>query len=59
MAALKTADLQEADSLTSVQDKFGVNYVKLDDGSWLSNELNVVGSKALVKRRVFETGGAR
>lgn len=51
MAALKLAELDSAPALTSVYDKFGVTYLKLDDGKWLSNELVIVGANELAKKR--------
>ena len=51
MTALKLAELNSAEALTSVYDKFGVTYLKLEDGKWLSNELVIVESSELTKKR--------
>lgn len=52
MHAFTASDLNDAPSLTKVMDKFGVTHVKLEDGQWLSNELQLVKASALAKRRV-------
>lgn len=51
MAALNANDLDKAEALTKARDKFGVEYVKLIDGGWMSNELQVLDAKTLAKKR--------
>lgn len=51
MAAYSTKDLDSADGPMKIRDKFGVEYLKLPDGGWMSNELQVLSSKEVAKKR--------
>lgn len=51
MAALKLADLEKAPVLTTLRDKYGMHYFKLQEGTWATDELTIVSSQKLAKNR--------
>lgn len=52
MAALKISDLEKLEPLTVIMDKYATRYFKTADGVWMSNSLERVDPKTIVKNRL-------